>query len=341
MPEVVVVGAGPIGLEVALRLMADGREVLVLDQGPIGNTIRTTFPPDTRFFSSPERIAIAGRVIPSADQEKTRGEDYLAYLRAVAESSEVPVRTYTRCLDVEGEAGDLRVKVSRTDDASREELLSATAVVLAVGGTHRSRRLGVPGEDLGFVHSRLRDPGDYYGRRVLVVGGRNSAAESALRLYRAGARVAISYRGPHLHDRVKFWIRPEVEGLLEEGRIARFMPSVVERVLPGRVELSSPEGERQVQVDEVLLQIGFEQDSALFRRLGIPVLGPDRVPEYDHETMRTSRPGVFVAGTATAGTQSGFRVFIENCHQHAERIAAALAGREPPEPVAARPLPEV
>lgn len=72
MPEVVVVGAGPIGLEVALRLMADGREVLVLDQGPIGNTIRTTFPPDTRFFSSPERIAIAGRVIPSADQEKTR-----------------------------------------------------------------------------------------------------------------------------------------------------------------------------------------------------------------------------------------------------------------------------
>ena len=174
------------------------------------------------------------------------------------------------------------------------------------------------------------------------MGGRNSAAEAALRLYRVGAQVSMVHRSAGLHPRVKHWIRPEVESLLDEGEIVRFMPREVVRVDSGEVVLRDPgSGSTQtVAVDDVLLQIGYEADPGIFELAGVPLVGERQEPQHDPRTMATAVPGIFVVGTASAGTQDKFEVFIENSHQHADRVAAALAGRPAPAPAPARPLPE-
>lgn len=338
--DVLIAGAGPIGIETGIVLQSEGWDVLVVDAGAIGETIRRTFPPHTRFFTSPERLSIRGVPVVTGSQEKVTGEEYLAFLRSVVVAAELPVRTYTTVVDIRGVDGDFTAVV--VDPAGRSAEIHARKIVLATGGTDNPRRLCVPGEDLPFVHSYLGDPHRFFQRRVAVVGGRNSAAESALRLYRAGASVVLIHRHEDLHERVKFWIRPEVESLMAEGLIIRVMPARVVSIEPGSVvvHLLDADVTEIVAVDDVLLQIGFEQDQTLFGIAGVTV-NDDGQPRFKESTCESSDvPGVFVVGTATAGTQSGFTIFIENCHQHADRVAAFLAGRPAPQPVAARPIPE-
>ena len=171
----------------------------------------------------------------------------------------------------------------------------------------------------------------------MIVGGRNSAVESALRCYRVGAQVHLVHRQEHIHDRVKFWLRPEVQSLLEEGAIIGHMPSTVVAITPEEVVLS--DGAR-IAADDVVLQIGYEQDGALFEMFGLPCEGERDAPVVDQVTMRAAE-GVYVVGTATAGTQARFEVFIENSHDHPLRVAAALAGRAAPPPRPVRPIPEI
>ena len=334
--DVLVVGAGPIGIETALVLKSEGLGVRIVDAGPVGSTILRTFPPSTRWFSSPERLALRGHPMQPSAQEKVTGEDYLAYLRSVVTAEGLAVETYCRVVGIAGSAGDFAVTVENRTGSRR--ILSAAAIVLATGGTDHPRTLGVPGEDLPHVHRHLGDPHRFFGRRVLVVGGRNSAAESVVRLYRVGAQVSLSYRRPDIADNVKFWIRPEVRALLAEGAVTGYLPSTVSEITDTEVRLADG---RSVAVDDVLLQLGFEQDQRIFGLAGVPTAdGPGTPPVFDPATMRTPVPGIFVVGTATAGTQDRFTVFIENCHQHADRVAAALLDRPAPPPVPPRPLPE-
>ena len=350
--DVLVVGAGPIGLETAAVLSDEGHDVLVVDAGPVGATIAGQFPPATRFFTSPERLMIRGWPLPSTTQEKTTGEEYLAYLRMFVVGAGLWVRTFTHVVGIDGVRGDFTV-TTRTPDGTTSSIRCRT-VVLATGGTSHPRRLGVPGEDLASVHTHLGDPHRFFGRRVMVVGGRNSAAESALRLYRVGAQVHLVHRAVELHPRVKHWIRPEVVSLMAEGLIVGHLPRLVTRIEPGRVTLAAPaagpapEAETEappaptetVAVDDVLLQIGYTQDRAIFDLAGVATAGANGAPELDESTMESSVPGIYVVGTASAGTQDRFEVFIENSHQHADRVAAALADRPAPAPVPPRPLPE-
>lgn len=328
--DVLIIGAGPIGLETAAVLRGEGREVRVVDAGPIGATIATTFPPQTRFFTSPERLALHGLAISPLNQEKLTGEEYLSYLRQYVQTHDLTVDTFTT---VTGHrAGQVRAVTLSGESVTYRPM----HVVLATGGTDQPRRLGVPGEDLAHVRSHLGDPHRYVGRRVVIVGGRNSAVESALRCYRAGAEVHLVHRRPQLHDRVKFWLRPEVVSLLSEGRLIGHMPDEVAAITATHVELG---GGELVAADDVLLQIGYEQDKRIFEVFGVPLVGPRQAPDVDQTTLRAG--GVYVVGTATAGTQDRFEVFIENSHDHAHIVAAALAGRAAPHRTPARPLPEV
>ncbi len=332
--DVLVVGAGPIGLETAAILMAEGLEVTVLDAGPIGATIARTFPAHTRFFTSPERLELSGCAIDAPWQEKLTGEQYLAYLRQYVATHGIRVHTFT---EVVAAQPDERRLFTRTL-SGRREVFTAHWLVLATGGTHEPRTLGVPGETLPHVRAHLDDPHRYAGRRVAIVGGRNSAAESALRCYRVGAQVHLVHRGPALHDRVKFWLRPEVVSLLAEGRIVGHIPDEITEITVDGIQLRNGPF---VPVDDVITQIGYLQDPQIFHMLGVQVDGPQSAPVFDASTMATAVPGVFVVGTATAGTQDRFGVFIENCHDHGHRVAAAIAGRSAPADRAPRPLPEV
>ncbi|MCH2135778.1 MAG: NAD(P)-binding domain-containing protein [Phycisphaerales bacterium] len=328
--DVVIVGAGPIGLETAAALKQASVDAIVLDGGAVGNTIFTQFPHQTRFFSSPERLHIANVAMPSDAGEKPTCDAYLAYLRSVIDTLALDVRTFQRVTDARHKDGVWHVHTR--SPSGIESTFIARHIVLATGGTQTCRTLGVPGEDMPHVHRFLGDPHRFFRRRVLVVGGRNSAIESALRLYRVGASVTLSYRGEGLHERVKYWLRPEVQALIDEGRIRGLMPTVVKRIEAGQVLLKNCNCDetQKIEVDDILLQLGFEQDASTLQMFGVEVDAQTNAPTFDEGTLQTTSPGVFVAGTATAGTQQRFRVYIETSHVHAARITSAITGGPPP-----------
>jgi thioredoxin reductase (NADPH) len=338
--DVAIIGAGPIGLELAVALKQAGIEYLVFDSGQIGETI-FQWPPNTHFFSSPERIAIAGVPIPNIDQTKITGEAYLAYLRSVAGQFDVRVNSYEQVETIRAvksgpdasEAGQTFELDTRTWKGDRQ--YRCRNVVLATGGMAGPRLLGIPGEDLPHVSHFPADPHRYFQKRVLIVGGRNTAFETALRLFRAGAQVTISYRRDSFDTGIpKQFLVAEVRMWMNEGKIAFFPATIPVEITADHVVLapSSAGGATQGdpirhETDFVLLCTGFVADMRLFEMLGVELQGDARKPVHDPGTMETNVPGVFVAGTATAGTQERFKAFIETGHVDVERITVALKSR--------------
>lgn len=346
--DVVLVGGGPIGLELAAALKSAGVSYRHFDAGQIGQTIRW-FPTQCRFFSSPERIALADLPLNTVDQSKATREEYLAYLRGFVHHHGLTVdteRRVTGLTPLPGGGFELEVhRVAPVQGGPSREMaapdsrlpaaplrLHARRVVLVTGDMARPRRLGIPGEELPHVNAYFSDPHDHFGRRLLIVGGKNSAAEAALRCHRAGADVTISHRREAFNPKsIKFWLLPELEGFIRNGHIAYHPRTVPVAITAESVTLESLEDgtRREVVADHVLLLVGYEADVSLFRMAGVTLEGENGGPRHDPETMETDVPGLYVAGTAAAGTQVSFRLFIENCHVHVDRIVAALTGSAP------------
>ena len=327
--DMAVVGAGPIGIELAVALKRAGIDYLHFDAHQIGYTI-SWFAPQTRFFSSNERIAIAGVPLFTPDQNKATREEYLAYLRAVVVQFDLKVNTYEPITGIqrEGDGGFTLTSQPRGAGARRWR---AKRIALAIGGTDHPRRLNIPGEDLPHVSHYFHDPHQYFRKRVLIVGGKNSAVEAALRTHQCGSDVSISYRRERLPEKsIKYWLLPEINLLIKQDRIRAFFQSVPVAITESHVTLSRGGETFDVPAHFVLLLVGYAQDTTLFKLAGIELVGSSHAPRFDERTMETNVPGVYVAGTAVGGTQDKYRVFIENCHIHVQRIVAALTGAPPP-----------
>jgi thioredoxin reductase (NADPH) len=332
--DVVIVGAGPIGLELAAALKRAGVDYLHFEASQIGHTF-TWWPRNTYFFSTTERIEIAGVPIQNTTQGRTTGEEYLAYLRAVVEQFDLQVHTYEPVVDIQRRDGGFLLG---TRPQTGERHYFCRKLVLAGGDMHRPHLLNIPGEDLPHVSHYFVDVHPYFRKRLLIVGGRNSAAEAALRCWRAGAQVSLSYRRADFDAQiVKHWILPDLKAQIELGTIA-FHPLTVPRAItPEHVLLErlrpdgAPGGQCFEQpADFVLLLTGYEADMRLFELAGVTLAGEARAPVYDPETMETDVPGVYVAGTAAAGQhQKRYSLFVENTHVHVGRIVKAITGRWP------------
>lgn len=314
--RVAIVGAGPIGLELAVALKRANAACVQFDAAQIGATMQW-YPLEMVFHSSAERLAIAGVPIQVADQQKPKREEYLAYLRAVVQQFQLEIRTYERVLSAR-----------RLDDGTFElqtnrGTYSADNVVVAVGAMHAPKLLGIPGEDLPHVSHYFHDPHTYFGQQLLIVGGRNSAIEAAVRCQRAGARVTISYRRDDFDpSTVKFWLLPEIRAMIRDQRV-RFLPRTTPVEIRERSVVLDPMGE--VPADFVLALTGYRQETTLFEQLGVDLQGDDHRPRYDESTMETNVPGVFVAGTAIAGSpRERVSIIVEDCHVHVDRIVARL-----------------
>lgn len=327
--EVAIVGAGPIGIELAVALKRRGIPYLHFDAQQVGQTMYW-WPPQTRWFSSNDRIAIAGAPLQTVDQNKATREDYLRYLRSIVLEHDLQIHTFEPVAAIARAGDDFTLT---THPLSGERTYHARRVVLATGGTATPRKLNVPGEDLPHVSHHLEDPHKYFRKKVLVVGGRNSAVEVALRCHAVGAHVALSYRGDSIDaNGIKYWLYPEIKSLISSRKVPAYFNTTVQRIESAQVILQACTSNDTfgVETDFVLLMVGYLADMSLFRNAGVSLAGEDETPVFDEQTMETNVPGLYVAGTAVGGTQSRYRVFLENCHIHVDRIVAAITGSPPP-----------
>ena len=321
-PPVAIVGAGPTGIACAIELQKLGIEAVCFDRGSILDSIYH-FPEEMVWFSTRDLLDIAGVPFSSPHAHPTR-LDTLAYYRAVAERFQVRVEPDTEVVRAEPHPGggfSITVRASGVETDRPAE-----GVILATGFFGNPRKLDVPGAALPHVHSRFVSAYPFHGRRVLVVGGKNSAAEAALDLYRHGARVTLAVRGPAISERVKYWIKPDLENRIAAGAIRAHFRSRVVEIRPGSALLATPSGEIEIEAEAVFPLIGYEPDFALLERCGVVLEGETRVPSHDLETLESNVPGLYLAGAILTGTETG-RIFIENSRHHASTIARALLRR--------------
>src|SRR5215213_450124 len=358
--DVAIIGAGPIGLELAACLKHAGVDYIHFDAQQIGYTL-TWWPRNTSFFSTTERLAIAGVPIQNNHQQRITGEEYLSYLRGVVEQFDLQINSYEPVIAIKCQDDSATENTERTEESRKgsfsvnsvasvanpfvlttrplvgERCYSSRRIVLAIGDMHWPNRLGIPVENLPHVSHYFRDPHDYFRRRLLIVGGKNSAAEAALRCWRAGTRVTVSYRRARLdQQRVKHWLLPDIEAQIEAGTIGFLPETTPVEITPTHVVLRpTPDGHLNGgapiahETDFVLLNTGFRGDQSLLEMAGVELRGENRVPVFDPATMETNVPGVYLAGTVAAGIQQRYSLFIENCHEHAGKIVQALTGHWP------------
>jgi thioredoxin reductase (NADPH) len=323
--DLIIIGAGPSGLSAAIAGKQCGLDYQVLEQGVLVNSIYR-FPPQIVFFTTPELLEIGGLPFVSPYDKPTRAEA-LRYYRKVVDTYDLQIAFDEKVLAIArephapGESEDVFAVETHTSRGVRR-VRHARNVVLAIGYFDRPNLLGVPGEDLPHVSHYYGEPYPYYRRRVVIVGGGNSAAEWALDLFRAGAHVTLVHRAAELKSTIKYWVRPDIENRIKEGSIAARFSNCVTEIRPTSLVLSTGE---ELPADAVFLLTGYRADTTLMREAGVVLTGREG-PTYNPETFETNVPGLFVAGGAVAGVDTG-TIFIENGRFHGERIVQVIAGR--------------
>ncbi len=319
--SVLIAGAGPIGLACAISARRRGLDPLVADAGAIANSI-FHYPVGMMFFTTPERLEIGGHPIVSAGAKPTR-EEALKYYRGVARTEKLRIRTFTRLTGAH-RANDV-IQCTLESRTGTEEL-TCDRLVLATGYFEQANRLDVPGEGLPHVLHYFDEPHVGAGLDVVVIGGKNSAVEAALQLFRAGARVTLVYRGSALKPSVKYWLRPDFENRVKAGEIqARFGAEVLRIEPSGVVIRNAGGGEERLPAARVYALIGFQPDFALFRRIGIELDDNGR-PSINPETLETNVPGIYMAGSIVSGRAIS-EVFIENGRYDGDKIFGDPAER--------------
>jgi thioredoxin reductase (NADPH) len=325
MLDVVIVGGGPAALAAAHTLQCAGLSYLVLERGAIAHNI-AQYPPYLTFFSTNANLEIAGFPLGITSEKPTRRE-YLKYLTDFVRFHSLSVETFADVKRVAShpESGFV---VEFEKPGNRRQSLRTATVIIAVGAWDDVRRLDVPGADLAKVKYRYTEPHEYIGRSVLVVGGRNSAVETALQLWRAGAKVSLSYRRTEFNGTgLKYWLKPDIENRIARGEIHGFLGSEVERIDWDSVTLRLGDGSRTVIPNDVVLpMLGYDPPVGFLKACGVELEPGTNKPIHDPETLETPIPGLFIAGVITAGNISG-HVFIENSRDHGELILPRLQER--------------
>lgn len=318
--DVLVIGAGPTGLACAIDAQRAGFKVVVVDKGCLCNSL-FHYPSNMTFFTTPELLEIGSMPFSSPNQKPNRNEA-LEYYRKVAEHYQLNVLQYHTVDEVEGSDGDFTVQT--TDRFGRQNPLRARKLIVATGYYDLPNYLKIPGEDLSKVQHYYREPHPYFGLKVLVIGGKNSAAIAALDLWRHGAHVTLVHRGEELHRHIKYWIKPDIENRIKNGEIAAYFSSTVEDITEDAVSLNTPAGTITLANDFVFALTGYHPDFPFLERLGVRLdADNDRCPVCDENTLESNVPGIYLAGVIVAGERTN-EIFIENGRFHGKQIADSL-----------------
>ena len=319
MYDIVCIGAGPTGLACAIEAKRAGMRALVVDKGCLCNSIYN-YPVNMVFFTTPELLEIGELPMVCGGDKPTRLEA-LKYYRKAAEHDGLELRVFERVLRVDGHDGAFTVV---TETASgREERYAAKKIVVATGYYDLPNEMGIPGEHLPHVNHYYTEPHPYWNQDVVVIGGKNSAVESALDLYRNGARVTLLVRRPDLGTSLKYWVKPDIENRIKAGQIKAVFNCRIKEITRDGVMIEDSGGARELGAKQVFALTGYHPDYEFIESLGVRLDKESRRPEIDLNTLESNVPGIFLAGVVIAGKNTA-EIFIENGRFHGKQIVKAL-----------------
>ncbi len=320
MLDVIVVGAGPTGLACGIEAVKNGLTLLILEKGCLVNSIYS-YPANMTFFTTRERLEIGEIPFSSVNVKPARAEA-LEYYRRAADYYQLPIRYQQRVASIK--PSECGFQVEAQDQAGQIVLHAGRKVIVATGYYDLPNYLGIPGEDLTKVSHYALEGHAYYGRKVAVIGGANSAAITALDLYRHGAFVTLVYRGRELSRHIKYWIRPDIENRIKEGSIKVYFEAQVTEIAWDSIMVrTAAGGQVRVENDFVFALTGYHPDVELLRTAGVEVNPKSYCPACDPATLESNIPGFYLAGVVIAGRNTN-EIFIENGRFHGKQIIADI-----------------
>jgi thioredoxin reductase (NADPH) len=316
--DIAIIGSGPAGLSCAIEASRSGLSAVILEKGSFADSIRR-FPVNMVWFSTPELLEIGDVPFTIPTVRPTR-VDTLNYYRRVAARCALDIRPFDAVTGVTRDGALFCVHTLRGS------VVRARYVVVATGYFDHPNRLGIPGEELPWVLHYYDEPHRYAGCSVVVIGGRNSAVEAALDLYRHGVRVTLVHRNEQLSTGVKYWVQPDFENRVKAGEISIRYSSHVREFIAGGAVVTTPGGTETVSADFAFVLVGFLPDGAFLRSLGLQLDPESLAPRHHPETFETTVPGIYVAGSVAAGRHTNM-IFVENGRLHGKAIVASILAR--------------
>lgn len=314
-----IIGGGPIGLACALEAQKAHIDYLIIEKGCLVNSLYN-YPVNMTFFSTSERLEIGGVPFVSNNPKPTRPEA-LEYYRRVATDNKVHIHLFETVTDVQPQGKGYCITTS-------QQQYTADYIIIATGFYDIPYLLNVPGENLPKVKHYYKDPHFYSFQKVIVVGASNSAVDAALETWRKGAEVTMVVRKPAIGERVKYWVKPDIENRIKEGSINAYFNSTIMAIREQEVDIQTPDGAITLANDWVLALTGYQPNLHFLEKTGIELSNDEvRKPVYNEDTMETNMPGVYLAGVICGGMNT-HRLFIENSRIHAVKILEDIVARQ-------------
>ena len=318
--DLVIVGAGPAGLAAAIAAKRAGLNFRILEKGALVNSI-FQFPSQMVFFTTPDLLEIGDLPFVTPHGKPTRDET-LRYYRRVVEAFNLEIDYGVTVTEIKTGAADKPFSIDTEHEHEGQMTLLAQTVIVASGCYDHPNQLSIPGEELPHVSHYFTESHEFYQKDVVIVGGKNSAAEAALELYRSGASVTLVHRHAELGSSIKYWVKPDIQNRIKEGSIKAYFETNVIEIRPHEMVIEQNGERKTIPVDGVFLLTGYLADLDFLKRCGI-VVRSNNVPEHDAESFETNVPGLYLAGAVVAGANRG-EVFIENGRFHGQVVVGHI-----------------
>lgn len=316
--DVLIIGAGPIGLACGIEAQKSNLTNLIIEKGCLVNSI-FNYPTNMTFFSTSERLEIGAVPFISHGVKPTRSEA-LEYYRRVKESWRLNVNTYEEAKEVSGEHGNFTVCTNKREYRCKH-------IIISTGFFDFANYMGIRGEDMPKVKHYYDEPHPYVGQKIVVIGGGNSAVDVALETYRRGSEVTMVVKKDAIDSGVKYWVRPDIENRINEGAIKSYFNSTVTEIRETEVDIKTPDGVITIENDFVLAMTGYHPDFKFLESVGINYKsGSNKEPVYDEQSFETNVEGIYLAGVVCGGMDTR-NWFIENSRYHAENVMRHIKGK--------------
>lgn len=322
--DLLIIGGGPIGLAIALEAQKNKLKYLVIEKGTLVNSLYH-YPEHMKFFSTPEKLEL--NEIPFITKELKPGkQEALEYYRKIAVAHKLKINLFEEVISVQREQRAFEVVTTK-------DTYQTQHIAVATGFYDIPKLLNIPGEHLPKVSHYYSDPHYYVGQKVVVIGASNSAVDAALEIYRKGGEVTMLARGKSLGERVKYWVRPDIENRISEGNIKAYFNTEVLAITEHTVRFKTNTKIKEIDNDFVLALTGYEPNFSFLSSLGIEINSEKvgdkvlRKPVYDATTMETNKKGIYLAGVVCGGDET-HKWFIENSRVHAPLIVEAIVNNK-------------